>query len=71
LEDLRVEVEGIRADEPPRVYTVVNLKYIAFGDVKKEKLERAIKLSQEKYCSASVMFRRSGTVINVTYEINK
>ncbi|MGC9204480.1 MAG: OsmC family protein [Thermoplasmata archaeon] len=71
LEDLRVEVEGIRADEPPRVYTVVNLKYIAFGDFKKEKLERAIKLSQEKYCSASVMFRRSGTVINVTFEINK
>lgn len=69
LKGLRVEVEGKRADEPPRVYTVVNLKYIAYGNVKKESLERAINLSQEKYCSASVMFRRSGTLINISYEI--
>lgn len=69
LKKLRVEVEGKRAEEPPRVYTNVKLKYIATGKIKTESLERAIKLSQEKYCSASIMFKRSGTVIEYDYEI--
>jgi putative redox protein len=71
LEHLIVEVDGQRAEEPPRVYTTVNLHYIAYGNIKRESLERAINLSQEKYCSASVMFKRSGTKINVTYDIIK
>ncbi|MEM3977165.1 MAG: OsmC family protein, partial [Thermoplasmata archaeon] len=64
LEKLQVEVEGKRAEDPPRVYTEVNIRYIAFGKINVKNLEKAIKLSQEKYCSASIMFKRSGTIIN-------
>ncbi|MEM4589244.1 MAG: OsmC family protein, partial [Thermoplasmata archaeon] len=69
LEKLQVEVEGKRAEDPPRVYTEVNIRYIAFGKINVKNLEKAIKLSQEKYCSASIMFKRSGTIINYTYEV--
>lgn len=69
LENLKVIVEGERAPDPPRVYTNVKIKYIAKGKIKKENLERAIQLSQEKYCSASVMFRRSGAIVTYEYEI--
>ncbi|MGC8565059.1 MAG: OsmC family protein [Thermoplasmata archaeon] len=69
IKSLRVEVEGTRAEEPPRVYTHLKLKYIAIGKIKKENLEKAIKLSQEKYCSASIMFKRSGTLIDYEFEI--
>ncbi|MEM0486432.1 MAG: OsmC family protein [Thermoplasmata archaeon] len=69
LEKLQVEVEGKRAEDPPRVYTEVNILNIAFGKINVKNLEKAIKLSQEKYCSASIMFKRSGTIINYTYEV--
>ncbi|MDP8011625.1 MAG: OsmC family protein [Thermoplasmata archaeon] len=69
LTALKVEVEGTRAEEPPRVYTEVKIKYIAKGKIKNEKLIKAIELSQEKYCSASIMFKRSGAKVTYEYEI--
>lgn len=48
----RVRVEGERAAEPPRRYTRVRLHYAWRGaGLPRAKLERAIRLSQEKYCS--------------------
>ena len=47
-----VRVEGERAPDPPRRYTRVRLHYAWRGEgLSREKLERAIRLSQEKYCS--------------------
>lgn len=47
-----VRIEGERAPEPPRRYTRVHIRYRWRGDgSSREKLERAIRLSQEKYCS--------------------
>ncbi|MEM1418810.1 MAG: OsmC family protein [Myxococcota bacterium] len=65
LEDLDIEVEGKRADAVPAVYERIHLRFIASGDVAMNKLERAVKLSAEKYCSVSRMLLPS---VEVTHE---
>lgn len=53
--DCWVELDGERAPEPPRVFTKVHMHFVVTGhDVDPRHVERAIKLSKEKYCSASV-----------------
>ncbi|MGC8585151.1 MAG: OsmC family protein [Thermoplasmata archaeon] len=69
LRDLVVDVHGERAHEHPRVYTDVKLHYRAFGNINEEKLVKAIELSQNRYCSASIMFKRSGANVTYSYEI--
>ncbi len=69
LKDLVVDVHGERAQDHPRVYTEVKIHYRAYGNINEEKLVKAIELSQNKYCSASIMFKRSGAKVTYTYEI--
>jgi putative redox protein len=56
---LDVEVDGIRADAVPAVFTKIHLHYIAAGDMPLHKLERAVALSSETYCSVSHMLRHT------------
>ncbi len=52
----RVEVEAERAEQPPRVFTRILLRYrVAGRGLRAAAVERAVRLSAEKYCSASVM----------------
>lgn len=54
LKDFKIEVEAQRAEKHPRRFTKIHLKYQFKGqDISEPKVERAIKLSEEKYCSAS------------------
>lgn len=70
LTGLEVAVSGTRAGDYPMVYTDVNLTYIVKGeDVDPAAVERAIALSHETYCSASVMFERSGARMTSDYRI--
>ena len=56
--NLVIEVDGVKRDEHPRIYTSIHLKYIVSGmGVKPKDVERAIKLSEEKYCSAIGMVK--------------
>lgn len=55
IADLRVEVEGERAEAVPAVFTRIHLRFIAAGDFSREKLQRAADLSIEKYCSVAKM----------------
>ena len=65
-----VEVQGERADEVPAVYTAINLHFIVTGKGLKEALvKRAVSLSAEKYCSASIMMERAGATVTHSYEI--
>lgn len=64
-----VEIRGTRAEDYPMVYTDAELEYVISGDVEAKAVEDAIKLSKTKYCSASIMFARSGTNITTTYRI--
>ncbi len=49
--DLRVECSGEQMPAPPYTFTKIHLHYEVHGKVDPEKLERAIYLSEEKYCS--------------------
>jgi putative redox protein len=58
-----VELVAERATEDPKVFTKVKLIYKLKGhDLKPAVVERAIKLSADKYCSASKMFEKSATL---------
>jgi putative redox protein len=54
-----VEAEGTRAEDPPRVYTHITLRYKVTGKVTRKAVEDAVRLSKEKYCSVSQMLQKS------------
>ena len=58
-----VVMEAERADEDPKVFTKVKMIYTLKGEnLKPAAVERAIKLSAEKYCSASKMFEKTAII---------
>jgi putative redox protein len=58
-----VSLEATRADEDPKVFTYVKMIYRLKGEnLKPTAVERAIKLSADKYCSASKMFEKTATI---------
>ena len=58
-----VELEATRAAEDPKVFTAVKMIYRLRGrNLKPAAVERAINLSAEKYCSASIMFAKTATI---------
>ena len=64
--DCRVEVEAERAETDPKVFTRIHMRYIVSGrGLDRAKVERAVALSKEKYCSASIML---GEVAEITHD---
>ena len=62
--EIEVEVEAERAtDETPAVFKKIHLHYIVSGDVKKEKLDRAVELSVNSYCSVLKMLEKTVDII--------
>lgn len=59
LASLSVRVDGERAETEPKIFTRIHLHFIAGGDVGDNAVERAAKLSVEKYCSALRMLSAS------------
>ena len=58
--DCRVELDAERADEVPKVFTRIHIHFVITGqDLKAAAVERAIELSAEKYCSATIMLSAS------------
>ena len=69
LDDYECHLEAERAEEHPKVFTRIRIRFVFYGDaIPAEAVERAIQLSEEKYCSASAMLRKSAQV-TVEYEI--
>lgn len=67
--DCRVELSAERAPEPPKVFTRIHLHFVVEGTaLKAAAVERAINLSAEKYCSATIMLRDT-VVISHDFEI--
>jgi putative redox protein len=61
--DCVVEAEAERAAEDPKVFTRIHLVYRVKGKgLKREQVERAVKLSKEKYCSATIMLAKTAEV---------
>lgn len=68
---LRVEVDAEQAEEHPRVYTRIELKYLVKGQGLKEKdVRRAIELSNTKFCSAAIMLGKTAEIVT-SYEISE
>lgn len=64
-----VELEAERATEPPKVFTSIHAHFIISGaNLKEADVERAISLSVEKYCSASIMLGKTAKITH-DYEI--
>lgn len=62
-----IEVEAEMSDEHPKYYKAIHIKYIFKGeDLPMDKLEKAVNLSQERYCGVSYMLKQSS---KLTYEI--
>lgn len=71
LYDLEIEIDGDRREEHPRFYTDIHIKYLLTGKgLKVKDVERAIKLSEEKYCSAIGMVKNTAN-ISSEYQIKE
>ena len=69
LTQCSIEIESERADTPPKVFTMIHLHYKLKGEnLQANKIERAINLSTEKYCSATIMLAKSAKITH-SYEI--
>ncbi len=67
LDDFSVKVEGELTDEHPKHFTRMHIIYQFKGkDLPLDKLQKAIDLSQERYCGVSVSYRKA---MEITYEI--
>lgn len=65
-----VKLEAERADAVPAVFTKINLVFVVSGrGLKETHVKRAVELSADKYCSASIMFSKAGVDITHSYEI--
>jgi putative redox protein len=61
--DFEVRVQSERATEHPKVFTDIHLEYVVTGkSVEREAVERAVELSEEKYCSAQAMLRKTARI---------
>jgi putative redox protein len=59
-DDFRMEISGEQTEEHPKYYHTINLKYIFKGkDLPMEKLEKAVNLSQDRYCGVSAMLGKA------------
>lgn len=78
LEKKRQAVTGVevsartrRADDPPRVFTEIEIEYVVRGqDVSAKAVETAIRLSEKKYCSATNMLSKTAR-ITTSYRIEE
>ena len=65
LKDLKIEIDGNRDyNQTPAVFTDIKIKFTFYGNLSNEKVEKAVSLSMDKYCSVSAMLEKS---VNISY----
>jgi len=70
VSDCRVDITAERADAVPAVFTRIQLDFTVEGrNLKEAQVKRAVELSAEKYCSASIMLEAGGVEISHSYTI--
>lgn len=66
VNDCVAEIEAERADSDPKVFTRIHVHFVVKGrDLDSKRVERAVHLSADKYCSASIML---GKVAEITHD---
>jgi len=72
VSDCRTELEAERVDAVPAVFSKIHINFIVSGTKLKEtQVARAVELSAEKYCSASIMLGAAGVTMTHSYEIRQ
>ena len=67
FDSFAVQVEADSGEDHPRVYREIRIRYLLTGGrLERDKIEQAVRLSQEKYCGVSAMLRKS---VPLTWEI--
>ncbi len=67
VDSFNVKVEGELTDEQPRYYRHIHVIYeFGGGDLPMDKIEKAVKLSEDRYCGVSALYKRA---VEVTSEI--
>nr|WP_298410751.1 OsmC family protein [uncultured Halomonas sp.] len=70
VSDCSASLEAERADDIPSVFTRIHVHFTVVGNgLKENQVKRAVELSAEKYCSASIMLTRGGVDVTHSYEI--
>lgn len=70
--DCYVELEAERAETEPKVFTRIHLHFVVTGrSLAENHVKRAVELSAEKYCSASIMLKKGGVNVSYDYEIRE
>ena len=66
VRDCVAEIDAVRAETDPKVFTKIHVHFIVTGKaLDAKRVEQAVKLSAEKYCSASIML---GKVAEITHD---
>ena len=69
FDDFEIKIEAERADTYPKVFTKIRIHYIVHGiGINAKDVERAIELSETKYCGVTAMLRQSA-LIETSFEI--
>ncbi|HIG34538.1 MAG TPA: OsmC family peroxiredoxin [Candidatus Poseidoniales archaeon] len=69
VEFIKIEIEADRADQTPKVFTSIRMRYIVKGDVPETLVKRLIESSHDKYCSVGIMITRSGASLEWSLEM--
>ena len=70
IDEFDIEIEAEREkDKTPSLVTGIHLKFILKGKIDKDKLEKAIELSLEKYCTVAKMLEKTAKITH-SYQIN-
>ncbi len=68
LKNIGLKMNAERSESIPRVFTKINYHFTLYGDLNKEKVEKALDMSLKKYCSVSKMLEKTAE-INYHYDI--
>jgi len=71
LDDVKISINATRKDEEmPPIFDVINIHFELFGELNASKVERALQMTFDKYCSVANILSRSAT-LNFTYTLHK
>jgi len=69
IQNCEVEIEAERADTEPKVFTKIHLHFVISGhELNENRVEKAVSLSADKYCSASIMLGKTADITH-SFEI--
>ena len=67
IKDFKILIEADLTEDHPKHYTKMHIIYVFYGkDLPSDKIQKAVELSQERYCGVSFMYKKA---FEITYEI--